>query len=200
MTLVNFGALVAGARSGKLVSFPTDTVPALAVRPDRGADIFTVKQRSPDKPLILMAATWRDFLPFIDTNYAEIWSWEKTAQKYFAGAITLVLPASDRGCALNQGFDTLGIRIPNDQLAIAILQQTGAMLTTSANKSNQPPLRRMLDISNEFPDVFTLGDGLDTSAQLGGGMPSTVVQWTAQGWIIHRQGSVNFLEIENTGF
>ena len=44
MALVSLAALVAGARSGKLVSFPTDTVPALAVRPDRSADIFTLKQ------------------------------------------------------------------------------------------------------------------------------------------------------------
>jgi len=31
---------VAGVRSGCLVSFPTDTVPALAVRPDRAELIF----------------------------------------------------------------------------------------------------------------------------------------------------------------
>lgn len=198
MALVNLGALVVGARSGKLVSFPTDTVPALAICPDRGTDIFAVKQRSADKPLILMAANWQDFLPFLDTNHPKLPIWEKTAQKYFAGAITLVLPASNLGCELNKGFNSLGIRIPDHQLAIAILQQTGAVLTTSANKSSKPPLRRMLDISNQFPDVLTLGDGLDVAAQLGSGMPSTVVQWNSEGWVIHRQGSVDFLEVENT--
>jgi len=167
-------------------------VPALAVRPDRGADIFTVKQRSPDKPLVLMAATWQGFLPFLDTDHPEILNWERTAQQYFAGAITLVLPASSLGRELNRGFSSLGIRIPAEPLAIAILQQTGVLLTTSANKSNQPPLRRMIDIANEFPDVLTLGDGLDPLALLGSGSPSTVVQWQPQGWVIHRQGSVDF--------
>ena len=66
MALVSLVALVAGARSGKLVSFPTDTVPALAVRPDRRGDILMLRERSPDKPLILMAASWQEFLPFID--------------------------------------------------------------------------------------------------------------------------------------
>ena len=192
MTLVSLTALVASARSGKLVSFPTDTVPALAVRPDRSADIFTLKQRSPDKPLILMAASWQEFLPFLDIAHPDLAIWQQTAQKYFAGAVTLVLPASDRGCSLNQGFTTLGVRIPDSKIAIAILQQTGAMLTTSANKSNEPPLRKMLEINNTFPSVMTLGDEIDITERTGSGLPSTVVEWTKDGWLVRRQGSVSF--------
>ncbi|ELS33053.1 MULTISPECIES: L-threonylcarbamoyladenylate synthase [Pseudanabaena] len=192
MALVSLAALVAGARSGKLVSFPTDTVPALAVRPDRSADIYTLKQRSPDKPLILMAASWQEFLLFLDIDRPELETWERTAQKYFAGAVTLVLPASDRGCHLNQGFQTLGVRIPDNQTAIAILQQTGAMLTTSANKSNEPPLRSMVAINDAFPSVMTLGDGISITEPLGSGLPSTVVEWTTNGWVVRRQGAVRF--------
>ncbi|MFM7600042.1 MAG: L-threonylcarbamoyladenylate synthase [Pseudanabaena sp.] len=192
MALVCLAALVAGARSGKLVSFPTDTVPALAVRPDRSADIFTLKQRSPEKPLILMAASWQEFLPFLDTSHPALETWEQVAQKYFAGAVTLVLPASDRGCKLNQGFKTLGVRIPDSKIAIAILQQTGPMLTTSANKSNEPPYRKMLEIHGDFPTVITLGDGIDITKQSGSGLPSTVVEWTTTGWLVRRQGAVNF--------
>ena len=192
MALVSLISLVASARSGKLVSFPTDTVPALAVRPDRSADIFTLKQRSPDKPLILMAASWQEFLPFLDTSHPALKTWEQVAQKYFAGAVTLVLPASDRGCKLNQGFKTLGVRIPDNKMAIAILQQTGAMLTTSANKSNQPPLSRMLEIHEVFPSVITLSDGIDITERSGSGLPSTVVEWTVDGWLVRRQGAVNF--------
>ena len=192
MALVSLISLVASARSGKLVSFPTDTVPALAVRPDRSADIFTLKQRSPDKPLILMAASWQEFLPFLDIAHPDLATWQQIAQKYFAGAVTLVLPASDRGCLLNQGFTTLGVRIPDSKTAIAILQQTGAMLTTSANKSNEPPLRKMLEINDAFPSVMTLGDEIDINEQSGSGLPSTVVEWTQTGWVVRRQGAVSF--------
>jgi len=59
MAQVSITDLVAGVRSGCLVSFPTDTVPALAVRPDR-AEIFAAKQRSQNKPLTLMGATSAD--------------------------------------------------------------------------------------------------------------------------------------------
>ncbi|MCA6503369.1 MAG: L-threonylcarbamoyladenylate synthase [Pseudanabaena sp.] len=192
MALVSLISLVASARSGKLVSFPTDTVPALAVRPDRSADIFTLKQRSPDKPLILMAASWQEFLPFLDIDHPDLETWQQTAQKYFAGAVTLVLPASDRGCLLNQGFTTLGVRIPDSKIAIAILQQTGAMLTTSANKSNEPPLRKMIEINDAFPSVMTLGEAIDINERSGSGLPSTVVEWTKTGWVVRRQGAVSF--------
>ncbi|MFM7886498.1 MAG: L-threonylcarbamoyladenylate synthase [Pseudanabaena sp.] len=192
MSLVSLAALVVGARSGQLVSFPTDTVPALAVRPDRSADIFTLKERSPDKPLILMASSWQEFLPFINIGHPALGIWQQTAEQYFAGAVTLVLPASDRGAKLNQGFTTLGIRIPDSQTAIAILQQTGALLTTSANKSNQPPLRKMRDISIAFPKVWTLGDEIDIDEPLGSGLPSTVVEWTDNRWLVRRQGAIKF--------
>lgn len=192
MSLVSLAALIAGVRSGQLVSFPTDTVPALAIRPDRSADIFTLKERSPDKPLILMASSWQEFLPFIDIGHPALEIWQQSAEKYFPGAVTLVLPASDRGAKLNQGFTTLGIRIPDSKVAIAILQQTGALLTTSANKSNQPPQRKMRDISNAFPRVWTLGDGIDIDEPLGSGLPSTVVEWTAENWLVRRQGAIKF--------
>jgi L-threonylcarbamoyladenylate synthase len=192
VALVSLISLVASARSGKLVSFPTDTVPALAVRPDRSADIFTLKQRSPDKPLILMAASWQEFLPFLDIAHPDLATWQQIAQKYFAGAVTLVLPASDRGCLLNQGFTTLGVRIPDSKIAIAILQQTGAMLTTSANKSNEPPLRKMIEINDAFPSVMTLGEAIDINERSGSGLPSTVVEWTKTGWVVRRQGAVSF--------
>ncbi|NUN64416.1 L-threonylcarbamoyladenylate synthase [Pseudanabaena biceps] len=192
MGLVSLASLVAAARSGQLVSFPTDTVPALAVRPDRSGDIYTLKQRSPNKPLILMASRWQEFLPFLDIEHPALLVWQKVAEQYFAGAVTLVLPASDRGCKLNQGFTTLGVRIPDHQTAIAILQQTGAMLTTSANLSNQPPLRSMGEISDTFPSVMTLGDSGNVHEIVGSGAPSTVVEWTADGWIVRRQGAVKF--------
>lgn len=192
MALVSLADLIKGAKDGKLVSFPTDTVPALAVRPDCSADIFTLKQRSLDKPLILMTASWQDLLPYINIDNPALKTWQQAAHTYLPGAVTLVLPASDHGCKLNQGISTLGVRIPNGKMAIAILQQTGAMLTTSANKSNSPPLRKMIEIAENFPRVLTLGNEIDINELSGSGLPSTVVEWTMDGWIVHRQGAVKF--------
>ena len=193
MTQVSMSALVAGASTGQLVSFPTDTVPALAVQPDRSELIFAAKQRSQEKPLILMGACPAALWPFVKGTASEMEIWQQVAEKYWPGALTLVLPASDKVSAAMNPTDptTIGIRVPNSKIAIAILSQTGPLATTSANRSGEPPLETMAEIEAYFPAVLTLqsteleADKISTT-----GVPSTVAQWTSSGWKILRQGSL----------
>ena len=42
--------LIKAAKAGKMISFPTDTVPALATIPRQAELIYAAKQRSFDKP------------------------------------------------------------------------------------------------------------------------------------------------------
>jgi L-threonylcarbamoyladenylate synthase len=193
MTQVSLSALVAGASIGQLVSFPTDTVPALAVRPDRSELIFAAKQRSQEKPLILMGAFPAALWPFVQGTAAEMEIWQQVAEKYWPGALTLVLPASEKVPAAMNPTDptTIGIRVPNSRIAIAILSQTGPLATTSANRSGEPPLQTIAEIETYFPAVLTLeiseleADKISTT-----GVPSTVAKWTSSGWKILRQGSI----------
>lgn len=186
--------LVAGARSGKLVSFPTDTVPALAVQPNKSELIFAAKKRPPEKPLILMGSSPQSLWPFVSGTTEELEIWQQVAQKYWPGALTLVLPASANVPAAMNPTDptTIGIRVPNSKIAIAILSQTGPLATTSANYSGEPPRQTMAEVEKTFPQVLTLQ--LTELAQevkpLTTGIPSTVAQWTTNGWNILRQGSV----------
>ena len=191
MTLVSQTDLIAGASAGKLVSFPTDTVPALAVKPELASLIFELKQRPPTKPLILMAASLADLLPYILGTPQELDIWQQTADKYFPGALTLVLPASDAVPKAINPTDskTIGIRVPDSEIALEILRGTGVLATTSANLSGQSPLRSMTEIDRTFPQVLVINQQ-DTI--IGSGLPSTVVQWTGQNWQILRQGTVQF--------
>lgn len=187
-------ALIAGARSGQLVSFPTDTVPALAVRPDRSELIFMAKQRSQEKPLILMGAFPTAIWPFVKGTDAEMEIWQQVAQQYWPGALTLVLPASTQVPAAMNPSDptTIGVRVPNSEVAIAILSQTGPLATTSANRSGEPPLQTMEEIEAQFPDVLTLHPHeLDAVKPITPGIPSTVAKWTGEGWQILRQGGIH---------
>lgn len=187
MTQVSLPALVSGALSGQLVSFPTDTVPALAVRPDCSELIFAAKGRSQEKPLILMGDSLKSLLPFVTGTEAQWQIWQQVAEQYWPGALTLVLPASAKVPAVMNPTDssTIGIRVPFNQVAIAILSQTGPLATTSANRSGEPALETMAEIAAQFPDVLTLA-----ASQTQLGIPSTVAKWTAKGWQILRQGSV----------
>jgi L-threonylcarbamoyladenylate synthase len=204
MPQVSFSVYIAAICSGEyIISFPTDTVPALAARPDRADLLFAVKQRSLDKPLILMAGQIEDLWSYVAGSREERQIWQQVAQQHLPGALTLVLPASDRVPPTMNPNDpsTIGVRVPNHAIARAILTQTGPLATTSANRSGQLPLQTMSEIESQFPNVLTLlpsaTDTLKTSVplQVGNplspsGIPSTVMRWTGKAWLILRQGAV----------
>jgi L-threonylcarbamoyladenylate synthase len=185
--------LIIAAKAGNLVSFPTDTVPALATLPARAELIFQAKQRSQDKPLILMAGDVSELWQFTRGSDREIEIWKSIADRYLPGALTLVLPAADLIPAVMNplGNQTIGLRVPDLDIARSILRQTGALATTSANLSGQPPLLTMLAINENFPQVFTL-DVEAIAENLG--KPSTVIEWIDPGWKLLRQGAIEFTD------
>ncbi len=209
MPQVSLAELVTQVQNSQaLASFPTDTVPALAAIPEAAEQIFMVKQRSLDKPLILMGASTAELWDYITGSQAEQQIWRQVADRYWPGALTLVLPASDRVPPAMNPKDptTIGLRVPNHPLALAILRQTGPLATTSANRSGQPVLQTMAEIEAQFPQVFTLSPAATveltasshSEAILGGsGTPSTVLRWRKTGWQVLRQGAVQWDGIVN---
>lgn len=191
MTYVTLDELIAGAISGQLVSFPTDTVPALAARPDRAALIFEAKQRQVSKALILMGASAEDLWQYVSGSDRELALWQQVARTFWPGPLTLVLPASDRLPSPVNPTDptTIGVRVPNCAMACQILSQTSPLATTSANRSGEPPLSTLSKIAAEFPEVLTLNPA-EAIEQVGAGVPSTVAKWTGNGWKILRAGMI----------
>lgn len=193
MAAISLSALIAAARSGQqLISFPTDTVPALAARPDHAGLIYQAKQRESRKPLILMGASPESLWPYVQGSHPAWEIWQTVATTYWPGALTLVLPASDR---LPRGMNpenptTIGLRVPNLALARDILNQTGPLATTSINRSGQPPLLTYLEISQQFPQVLTQPESSWPPAPEAA-TPSTVIEWRGTAWVCLRQGGVN---------
>ena len=157
----SFSDWIQQVRSGDHVgSFPTDTVPALATVPASAALIYQTKGRSLEKPLILMAGEVDDLWAYLAGSEAERESWRLMMGRYFPGAVTLVLPSSDRVSAqmnpLTPG--TIGVRVPNYEPARSILRETGPLATTSVNRSGEPALLKLSEIRQQFPAVLTLSD------------------------------------------
>jgi len=197
MTYVSQADLIAGLAASQVASFPTDTVPALAALPERGDAIFAVKQRSPDKPLILMGASWADLLPYVQGSPSDRARWQAVAERYWPGALTLVLPASEHVPAVMHPRDrlTIGLRVPDLAIAREILAAAGPLATTSANRSGEPPLETLAAIEAAFSSILVLAaPHLSLTENLGSGLPSTVAKWTASGWEILRAGSVNLVD------
>ncbi|TAF12268.1 MAG: Sua5/YciO/YrdC/YwlC family protein, partial [Nostocales cyanobacterium] len=82
---VSLELLIENAKSGKLVSFPTDTVPALATIPTQAELIYHAKQRSLDKPLILMAGKAEDIWDYVKGSDSEYQIWQDVINKYWPG-------------------------------------------------------------------------------------------------------------------
>jgi L-threonylcarbamoyladenylate synthase len=190
MPLVSTDVLIQQAIAGYVVSFPTDTLPALAVQPEHSEAIFQLKQRSYSKPLILMVGDVQDIWQYVKGTSEELEIWQKIANQYLPGALTMVLPASEQiPPTMNpQNPISIGVRVPNHEIAQNILRQTGALATTSANLSGEDALTNMSEIAEKFPSVYAL----DTLSTGNSGVASTVIKWTGKDWQILRQGQSEF--------
>ncbi|WP_353091069.1 Sua5/YciO/YrdC/YwlC family protein, partial [Synechococcus lacustris] len=131
------GDLSALLRAGRPAAFPTDTLPALAMAPAWAAELWQIKQRAANKPLILMAAGRDELLAALGMPPPQ--GWEQLANQGWPGGLTLVLPAKGAVVeALNPGGSSLGLRIPACPMALQLLRCTGPLATTSVNRSGQP--------------------------------------------------------------
>jgi len=164
------------------VLVPTDTVPALAIRPFAAERIWTLKQRPAHKPLILMGADLSQLRQALDQDWSP--QWEQEAQAVWPGAVTLVLPLTGPlQQALNPGGTTLGLRVPACAMAQELLRLSGPLATTSINRSGQPPALNDRDASLCFPELALLGPLPWPEAS---GLPSEVRGWTPTGWQVLR--------------
>ena len=139
-----------------------------------------------------MAASAEALWPYVQGSPAELKLWQQVAKSYWPGALTLVLPASEKVPAAMNSIDrtTIGVRVPNFPLALKILEQTGPLATTSANLSGQRPRLSVAEIEALFPEVLTLVPSELPTAITASSLPSTVAKWTGSNWEILRQGAI----------
>ena len=196
MPIVSKAKVIAAATTGEVISFPTDTVPALAVKPNFAERIFNTKKRPAEKSLILMGASSQDLFAYTLATEKNLAVWQEIARQHWPGALTLVLPASPL-VPLSMHLktpDTIGLRIPNSAIALEVLRETGPLATTSANLSGSDPLLTATAIADAFPDVIILAPPPNPSSSHQGssGLPSTVIKWQDNHWKVLRQGAVQF--------
>lgn len=116
-------AAIAALKAGELVAFPTETVYGLgadASNPDAVAKIFAAKGRPADHPLIV-------HLPGADA--LDRWASEipeaarRLAAAFWPGPLTLILKRQPQVLdAVTGGQDTIGLRVPDHRLALALLR------------------------------------------------------------------------------
>ena len=174
-------------QAGGAALLPTDTLPALASTPEQAAQIWRLKRRPQDKPLILMGADAETLLrhvqPAARTDALSL------ALLHWPGALTLVLPAMGAWTEmLNPGEGTLGLRIPACQPTLELLDFSGPLATTSANVSGQPASCNEKEAAVVFPRLPLLAPIPWPEHSL---EASSVIAWQGpQRWHWLRRGAV----------
>ncbi len=172
---------------GGAAVIPTDTVPGLAITPQQADEIWRLKRRPADKPLILMGASVEALLRHAQAPCRDDAS--RLAERHWPGALTLVVPAHGEVLqALNPGGTCLGLRIPSCELSRELLQRTGPLATSSANLSGDPAATTPEQAALFFPDLPQLGPQPWPPLS---GQASTVITWISSGrWNVLRRGAV----------
>ena len=192
MNLINCKSALKTLRSGLPVIFPTDTLPAIGCLPKFSKIIYEYKKRDRNKPLILMGSKYKQLIDYVHESSRE--DFEIIASKYWTGALTMIIPASEQQNELLTSKDhTLGLRIPDSSIAQALIQETGPLLTSSANISGFTGSITAEGIALDFPSVEILGP---IPWGKSSGKASTIISWKRIGdWKLIREGEVFVKEL-----
>ncbi len=181
--------------AGRIVAIPTDTLYGLAVDPFSAAAVealFAAKRRPADRAVPLVAADRRQVEATIGALSPLA---ARLADRGWPGPLTLVVPAPRAlAPALAAGTGTVGVRVPNHDVARAIASLAERPITaTSANVTGEP--------ATDDPDRVeaALGNAIEMLVDIGrtpGGAPSTVVDVTGRAPRLVREGAVGWNEIQ----
>ena len=177
--------------AGGTVVFPTDTVYGLAASAFSAQAIeklFEIKVRERGKPIPVLLGDVDQLQDVVkDPSPAAI----ALAEKHWPGALTLVVPRHPQMPETLSPLPTLGVRIPDHPVALALLKAAGPLAVTSANLSGAENTTTAQEARSQLDGrVDLILDG----GQTPGGVPSTVVDMTGETPRVLRQGPI---EIES---
>ena len=128
---------VEAINNNQVVGIPTETVYGIGVNPysQEAVDkIFDLKGRDEDKPLSILVSSYHDLqkLDIVSTI-------PEVVELYWPGPLTIVVETTKEfadGVGTKNPF-SIGIRVPDNELAIELLKITGPLAVTSANRSGE---------------------------------------------------------------
>lgn len=183
-------------REGGLVAFPTETVYGLGARARDDAavrEVFRAKGRPADHPLIVhlphaaALGAWVESVPEAAV---------RLAHAFWPGPLTLILPrAAGVPDAVTGGQDTVGVRVPDHPVALALLERLDdGIAAPSANRYGRLSPTRAQHVQDEFSD-------LDLAVLDGGacevGLESTILDLSGEVPRLLRPGGASVADLES---
>lgn len=190
-------------RKGGLVAFPTETVYGLGANALDGsavADIFRAKKRPQDNPLIVHICNF-DNLDLVadftgEEGERQKKMFMKMAEAFWPGPLTMIVnKAAGIPDEVSCGLGTVGIRMPSNKVARALIKESGVPIAApSANSSGKPSPTKFSHVYDDmFGKIDCIIDGGDSSV----GVESTVLDLAGSAEpTILRPGAVTRSDVE----
>jgi L-threonylcarbamoyladenylate synthase len=180
---------------GQLVVFPTDTVYGIAARlaDDAILRLYLAKERPPDKaiPILLASAEEVEMVAQPLSPQAK-----RLTERFWPGPLTLVLPKRDGLPQRVSALPTVGVRVPDHDIARAVVQAAGgALAVSSANRSGQAPARTAAEVLEQLGKMVAVvidGGVCDQEAA------STVAALDGRTIRVVREGPISEIELQAT--
>ena len=194
---IRVDAVAAAADSvaaGELVVLPTDTVYGLgadAFQPAAVAELLRAKGRGRDFPVPVLVGSWQT----IDGLVTDVDQRTRSLiEAFWPGGLTLVVRhAPTLSWDLGDASGTVAVRMPLHPVAIEVLETTGPMAVSSANRHGQPPAQTAAEARRQLGEdvAVYLEDG-----QVPGGVASTIVDVTGEHPRVLRLGALELDELK----
>lgn len=182
-------AAAAAVRRGDLVVLPTDTVYGVgadAFSPPAITALLAAKGRGRDMPVpVLVAST-----PMLEALVEDLPAAGRAlGEAFWPGALTLVVRHTPHlAWDLGETRGTVAVRMPDHPIALELIEKTGPLAVSSANRTGNSPPTTMLDSRLEL--------GAAVAVYLDGGpcaapVPSSIVDLTGEVPRVLRAGALD---------
>jgi tRNA threonylcarbamoyl adenosine modification protein (Sua5/YciO/YrdC/YwlC family) len=178
-----------------LIVLPTDTVYGI------GADAFSAfavnalleaKGRGRQSPPPVLIPSLDTLRALADNPPAITF---KLAEKFWPGALTLIVRAQGSlSWDLGDTMGTVALRIPDNEITLALLKEVGPLAVSSANLTGEPAATNVDEAEESFGSkVGVYLDGGATKSS----KPSTILDLTAPGFVkVVRVGALTVAQIK----
>lgn len=184
-------------KAEKLIIYPTDTVygvGGIIESEETIENIYKAKERNFKSPLIVLVSDMEKIEKIAYINEKNREKIEKLIKRFWPGGLTIILKRKDNvPDIMVSGGATVGVRMPEHEIALNIISRAGGMLpTTSANISGEATPKSYAELSEKFKSrVDIIVDGGECPI----GSASTIIDMSDEPKIL-RLGAISVEEIE----
>ena len=181
-------------QAGGLVAFPTDTVYGVGALAFDGAaveSIYAAKDRPVEKAIPVLIGDAED-LEQVAMDIPE--QARRLAARFWPGPLTILVPKRRDLPEAVSATSTVGVRVPDHEVARLLLRAAGPMAVTSANISGAPSPVTAQEVHAQLEGrIAMILDGGRTP----GGVPSTLVDCTTAELKVLREGPLSLEQLRS---